>query len=80
MHPIKHYLINKKAKENFHNEETIEIDPEMTEMVQLAGKYIKAAFVNMVCIHKHCEGWNIKYRKEKNQNIQRLKNAVMRCD
>lgn len=37
----------------------------MTEMIELADKYIKMAVVNMVHIYKQNEEWNRRYEKEK---------------
>lgn len=41
----------------------------MTEMIELADKYIKMAFVNMVHIYKQNEKWNRRYEKEKLEHL-----------
>lgn len=41
----------------------------MTEMIDLADKYIKMAVVNMVHIYKQNEKWNRRYEKEKLEHL-----------
>lgn len=41
----------------------------MTEMIELADKYIKMAVVNMVHIYKQNEKWNRRYEKEKLEHL-----------
>lgn len=54
---------NKEAGGKSHNQEIIQIYPEMTK--RIVEKYIKIAIINMVFIHKHNEEWNRRYEKEK---------------
>lgn len=68
-------LVGKEAGEKFHNEETIGIDLKMTEMMELADKYVKTAIVNMIHIYKHNEDWNERYKKEKLEHTD-IKNIV----
>lgn len=41
----------------------------MTEMIELADKYIRMAVVNMVHIYKQNEKWNRRYEKEKLEHL-----------
>lgn len=41
----------------------------MTEMIELADKYIKMAVVNMVHIYKQNEKWSRRYEKEKLEHL-----------
>lgn len=47
--------MKKGAGEKPHNQEPIEIDPEVTEMIELADRYFKTAVVNMAHVHTHNE-------------------------
>lgn len=47
----------------------------MTEMMELADKYVKTAIVNMIHIYKHNEDWNERYEKEKLEHTD-IKNIV----
>lgn len=47
----------------------------MTEMMELADKYVKTAIVNMIHIYKHNEDWNERHKKEKLEHTD-IKNIV----